>query len=326
MRIRKLATIALLLAGTSGASAALAQAYPNKPVRVINPFQAGGAGEITFRMLIPTLEKRLGQKIVLENRSGAGGNVGAQAVVAATPDGYTLLLAATNNLVINQFIFANMSFDPATAFAPITTTAELPSVFYVNPELPVKNLLEFVAFAKTKASAGKLNYSSPGNGTTPHLNVELLSQRTGVRLTHVPYRGLPDAMNAVLAGDVQLYLGGLAAGRGNLQAGKLKAIAVGSRERLPALPEVPTAIELGFENFEASNWFALVAPAGTDAGIIDRWATEVRYALSQPDIQTRFAEGGIVPGGMPTADFKARLAREAKLWEGVVKAGGIKAE
>lgn len=215
-----------------------------------------------------------------------------------------------------------MPFDPARAFTPITIVAEIPSVFYVNPQMPARSLQELVAFAK--ANPGKVNYASPGNA--PHVNVELFSLLSGVRLTHVPYRGLPDAMNALLSGDVQLYLAGLAPGRGNLHAGKLRAIAVGSRERLPALPGVPTAIESGFKDFEAVNWFALVAPAGTDASIVEHWVTEIRYALQQPEVQKRFAEGGLLPGGMSSADFRALLAREARRWEGVVKAAGIRAE
>lgn len=324
MTIRTLTALCALLIAVLGSSSAAPQAYPSKPVRVIFPFQAGGAGEIVFRTLMPTLEQRLGQKIVFENRTGAGGNVGAQAVASAAPDGYTLLLPATNVLVVNQFVFAKLSFDPAKAFTPITIVAEVPSVFYVNPQVPAKTLQEFVAFAK--ANASKVNYASPGNGTTPHLNVELLAQLSGTRLTHVPYRGLPDAMNALLSGDVQLYLAGLAPGRGYLQAGKLRALAVGSRERLPALSDVPTVIESGFKDFEAANWFALVAPAGTDTAIVERWVMEIHYALEQPDVKKRFAEGGLLPGGISSADFRARLAREAKLWEGVVKAAGIKAE
>jgi tripartite-type tricarboxylate transporter receptor subunit TctC len=313
---------ALALPLTAGIAAA--QDYPSKPVRIIHPFQAGGAGEIAFRPLMAILEQRLGQKIVLENRTGAGGNVGAQAVATSTPDGYTLLLAASNNLVINQFVFANMPFDPAKAFAPITVVAEIPSVFYVNPQVSAKTLKEFLDYAR--ANPGKVNYASPGNGSTPHLNVELLAQMSGARMTHVPYRGQPDAMNAVLAGDVQLLLGGLAAGRGNLQAGKLRALAVGSRERLKALPEVPTAIESGFADFEATNFFALVAPAVTPAPIIERWVGEIRYALQQQDVQKRFTDIGFFPGGMSSSDFRARLARETRLWEGLVKSAGVKAE
>ena len=324
MKIRLFAALLALVSAALIAGPAAAQDYPTKPIRIVNPFQAGGAGEIAFRPLMSILEQRLGQKIVLENRTGAGGNVGAQAVASAAPDGYTLLLAASNNLVINQFVFANMTFDPVKAFAPITIVADIPSVFYVNPQVPAKTLQEFVSHAK--ANPGKINYASPGNGSTPHLNVELLAQLSGTRLVHVPYRGQPDAMNAVLSGDVQLLLGGLAAGRGNLQAGKLRALAVGSRERLKSLPDVPTAIESGFPDFEATNFFALVAPAGTAPAIIDRWVGEIRYALQQPEVQKRFIDSGFFPGGLSAADFRVRLNRETKLWEGLVKAAGVKAE
>lgn len=301
-----------------------AQSYPSKPIHVIFPFQAGGVGDIIFRMLMPTLEQRLGQRIVFESRSGAGGNVGAAAAANAAPDGYTLLLPSSNVLVINQFVFSNMPFEAPKAFTPITLVAEVPSVFYVNALVPAKSLQEFISFAK--ANPGKVNYASPGNGTPPHLNVELLAQLTGAPLTHVPYRGLPDAMNALLSGDVQLYLAGLAPGRGHLQAGKLRAIAVGSRGRLPALPDVPTAIESGLADFEASNWFGLVAPTGIDDAIVARWVMEIRYALEQPDVKRRFAEGGLLPGGLSAPDFRARLVRETALWRDVVKAAGIKAQ
>lgn len=324
MTIRTLIASFAVLVVALAVRPAMAEAYPNKPIHVINPFQAGGAGEIVFRMLMPTLEQRFGQRIVLENHTGAGGNVGAQVVANAAPDGYTLLLPATNVLVVNQFLFPNMPFDPAKAFTPITLVAEVPAVFYVNPKVPATTLREFLAFAK--ANPGKVNYASPGNGTTPHLYMELLAQLSGVRLTHVPYRGLPDAMNALLAGDVQLYLAGLAPGRGNLQAGRLRAIAVGSRERLPALPDVPTVIESGFDGFEAQNWFGLVGPAGIDSELVERWVTEIRYALQQPNVQKRFAEGGLLPGGAAAADFRARLSREAQLWAKVIKESEIRVE
>ena len=324
MTIRALTALFALLIVASGGRSAAAQAYPDKPIRVINPFQAGGTGEIVFRMLMPTLEQRLGQRIVLENHTGAGGNLGAQVVATAPPDGYTLLLPPTNVLVVNQFLFASMPFDPAKAFTPITLVAEVPAVFYVNPKVPAKTLQEFIAFAR--ANPGSVNYASPGNGTTPHLYVELLAQLAGVRLTHVPYRGLPDAMNALLAGDVQLYLAGLAPARGNLQAGKLRAIAVGSRERLPALPSVPTVAESGFNGFEAANWFGLVGPAGMDRALVERWVMEIRFALQQPNVKKRFAEGGLLPGGISADAFRARLAREAELWGRVIKESGIRAE
>lgn len=322
--VRTSIAIVFLLIAAAQAAPATAQPYPTKPVHVVFPSQAGGVGEIMFRTLMPALEERLGQKIIFESHSGAGGNVGALLVAGAAPDGYTLLLPQANVLVVNQFVFAEQPFDPAKAFTPITLVAEVPSVFYVNPRVPARTLAEFIAFAK--GNPGKVNFASPGNGSTPHLNVELLAQMTGISLVHVPYRGLPDAMNALLSGDVQLYLAGLAPGRGHLQVGRLRAIAVGSRERLPALPDVPTAIESGFKGFEASNWFGLVAPAGVDNVVVEQWLAAIRFALEQPNVKKRFTEGGLVAGGIPTADFLARVERERATWSRVVKNAGIRAE
>jgi len=187
--------------------------------------------------------------------------------------------------------------------------------------VPAHTLQEFIEFAR--ANPGKLNYASPGVGTTPHLNGELFAELAGLRLTHVAYRGLPDAMNALLAGDVHLYLAGLAPARGFLKAGKLRAIAVGSRERLAPLPDVPTLRESGFKDFEAGNWFGLVAPTGTADAIVERWVAEIRFALQQPALRERFTEDGLLAGGVSAGEFQARLAREAALWERVVKAANI---
>ena len=301
-----------------------AQGYPAKPIKLINPFAAGGSGDIIFRMIAPAIEERLGQRIVLENRAGAGGNIGAEAVANAPADGYTLLLGTTNIFTINQFVFAKQSFDPLKVFAPITIVADLPSVFYVSAAVPANNLREFAAWAR--ANPGKVNYASPGSGTTPHLNAVLLAQLADLDMVHVPYKGLQPAMAAVLSNDVQLYLAGLGAGLGHMKAGKLKGIAIGSRQRLASVPDMPTAIEAGFKDFVASNWFSLAAPAGTDPQIIERWAAEVRRGLQSQDIQKRFADLGMVPGGSTPAETARQWAEEAKLWERVVKTARIKAD
>lgn len=301
---------------------ARAQAYPSKPIKLVNPFSPGGTGEIIFRMIGPGIEERLGQRILIEHRPGAGGNIGAEAVANAAPDGYTMLLGTTNIYTINQFVFEKMSFDPLKAFAPITILADVPSAFYVHPSVPAKDLAEFVTWVR--ANPGKVNYASPGTGTTPHLNVVLLSQLAGLDMVHVPYKGLQPAFAALLADEVQLYLAGVGAGLGHVKAGKLRTIAVGSRERLPAIPDVPTAIESGYKDFVASNYFALAMPAGTDPQIIERWAAEIRRAIQQPQIQKRFAELGLVPGGTTPAETARVWADDAKLWERVVKTAKIR--
>ncbi|MFN0300083.1 MAG: Bug family tripartite tricarboxylate transporter substrate binding protein [Burkholderiales bacterium] len=301
-----------------------AQSYPSKPVRVIYPFQPGGVGETMFRGLLPTIEPRLGQQVLIESRSGAGGNIGAQLVANAPADGYTLLIGATNNFVINQFLYSGMTFGPLKAFTPIAIIAEVPLTFFVSAQIPARTLDEFVRYAK--ANPGMVNFASPGSGTTPHLSAELLGQLAGIQLTHVPYRGLPDAMKAVLANEVQLYLAGFGAGRGNVQAGRLGLIAIGGPERLQAMPDIPTVAEAGFPGLEAMNYFALVAPAGTDAAIVARWAAEVHHAISQPEAAKRLVDGGFIARTTSPADLRARMGREANLWEDLVRRRGIKAE
>jgi tripartite-type tricarboxylate transporter receptor subunit TctC len=303
---------------------AAAQSYPAKPVRLVNPFAPGGTGEIIFRMIAPAIEEKMGQRIVIESRAGAGGNIGAEIVANAPADGYTLLLGTTNIFTINQFIFSKMTFDPLKAFAPVTLVADVPSVFYVSNAVPASTLREFVAWAK--ANPGKVNYASPGNGTTPHLNVELLAQIAELKLVHVPYKGLQPSLAAVVANEVQLYLGGLGAAHGLLRAGKMKAIAVGSKERLAAAPDIPTLAESGYRDFVASNWFALAAPAGTPAPILERWSAEVRRALQAPETQRKITDLGIVVVGSTPAELAKQWAEEAALWQRVVSTARIKAE
>ena len=319
---RPSAALAVVLAATLGS--AIAQTYPDKPIRVIYPFQAGGTGDVVLRLIAPALEQRLGQRLVIEARAGAGGNIGAQAVAASAPDGYTLLLGATNNFAVNQFLFASMGHDPARAFIPVTNLIDVPSVFYTSGASPDKTLQDLVA--RARQSPGKINFASPGIGTTPHLNAELLAQVAGVQLVHVPYKGLGDAMTSVIAGDTQLYLAGLGPGQGHLKAGKLRALAVGSKERLPGLPGVPTLAESGFSGMLASNWFALAAPAGTSPEIVARLASDVRAALGVPEIAKRLGEMGLLAGGETPAETAKRISDESKLWERVIRTGKIRAE
>ena len=316
--------IAALVAGLVLGAQAQPQDYPSRPVRVVSPFAAGGTGEIIFRVIAPILEARLGGKLYVEARPGAGGNVGAQAVAASAPDGYHLLLGVTTNFTVNPLLFPRKDFDPLTALEPISVVADVPSVFYAPASLAARDLREFVAYAKDHP--GKLNYASAGNGTSGHLTVELLSQLAGLQMVHVPYKGLQPAMAAVLANEAQLYLAGLGAGHGLIKAGKLKALAVGSRERLPGIPDVPTVSESGFADFLASTRFILAAPAGTPAAILDRWANEVRYAVHQPIARQRLAELAIVPVGNSPAELASEIRREANLWQDVVRKAGIKAQ
>ena len=296
-------------------------AFPDRPITVIVPYAAGGAGDVITRLISDAMEKKLGQPIVIDARGGGGGMIGAKAVASAAPDGHTLMMGATNNFVINQFMFPKTSFDPLTEFVPITKVAVVPSVMYMNPSVPVKTLGEFVAYAK--ANPGKLGYSSPSVGTTPHLAVERLKQLTGIELVHVPYRGAPPAMQALITGDVQLYLAGWGVGRAFVESGKAKALAVASEKRLPNLPDVPTASESGVPGYVAENWWGLAAPKGTPQPVIDALHDAVKAALQDPAVTKKLGELGFLPGGEPPAQFAKDAKAEADIWRETVAKGKL---
>ena len=300
---------------------AVAAAFPERPITVIVPYAAGGAGDVTIRLLSEVMEKKLGQPLVIDARGGGGGMIGANAVATAAPDGHTLMMGATNNFVINQFMFPKTSFDPLTEFVPITKVAVVPSVMYMNPSVPVKTLGEFVAFAK--ANPGKLSYSSPSVGTTPHLAIERLKQLTGVELVHVPYRGAPPAMQALITNDVQLYLAGWGVGRAFVQSGKAKALAVASDKRLPNVPDVPTASESGVPGFVAENWWGLAAPKGTPQAAIDAIHAAVKAALQDEGVAKKLEELGFLPGGEAPAQFAKDAKAEADIWRETVAKGKL---
>ena len=301
-----------------------AEDWPSKPIRLVIPYAAGNAGDISFRAIAPAMEQRLGQRFIIDNKAGAGGNIGAADVARASPDGYTLLLGASNNFVINPLLYRNMGFDPLTAFAPITVVSNAPTVVVVHPSVPAKHLKELAAYAK--ANPGTLNYGSPGTGTPAHLAGELFSHLAGVKMVHVPFKGSPPATLALLANDVQVYFTVLTPVAEHLRAGKLKALATAAPTRLPAQPDVPTTGESGFGELTTGNWWGFVAPAGTDARILDRLQSEVRTALADPVVQKRYAELGMVTVGNSRAEFAAMLNAELARWKKVVETAGIRAE
>jgi len=316
------AVIVLLFSLAAGL--AQAQDYPSKPIRLVIPFAAGNTGDISFRMIAPTLEARLGQRFIIDNKAGASGSIGAQEVARAAPDGYTLLLGATSVFVVNQFIHKTISYDPLAAFVPITLVSDAPSLVIVNPGLPVSNLRELQQYAKNRP--GKLNFSSPGSGTMPHLAGELFAHLAGIDIVHVPFKGSPAAALALLSNDVQIYFSVLSAVEGNLNSGKLKALAVASLKRLTALPDLPTTSESGFPELITGTWWGLAAPKGTDSKIIDRIASDVRAALSSPGMLHRFAERSMVPGGETPVEFAARIHSEAAKWKKVIETIGLRPE
>ena len=296
-------------------------AFPERPITVIVPYAAGGAGDVTMRILAEAMEKKLGQPIVIDARGGGGGTIGANAVATSAADGYTLMMGATNNFVINQFMFPKVKFDPLASFVPITKAAIVPSVMYVNNDVPVKTLGELVAYAK--ANPGKLSYSSPSVGTTPHLSVERLKQMTGIDIVHVPYRGAPPAMQAVVTGEVQLYLAGWGVGRGFVDTGKVKALAVASEQRLPNVPNIPTASESGVPGFVADNWWGLAAPRGTPQAVIDTLYAAVSAALQDPAVRKKLDDMAFLPGGEAPAKTAEAMKAEAETWEATVAKGKL---
>jgi len=306
-----------------GMQSAAAVEYPKRPVTVIIPYAAGGAGDTILRLLQPIIERNLGQPLVIDNRAGGGGTIGAQAVARATPDGHTLILGATNNFVINQFMFPKLSFDPLASFALITKLADVPSVLYVNANGPWKTLGEFIAHAK--ANPGKLSYASPSVGTTPHLAVERLKQLTGIELVHVPYRGAPPALQALIANEVNLYLAGWGVGKGQVESGHVRALAIANRARVPNVP-LPTAIESGVPNYVASNWWGLAAPQGTEQPVLDKIYQAVAAALADPAIVHRLGDLGYVPGGEAPEKFRADVKAEAAIWAETIRRGKLAVE
>ena len=304
--------------------AAEADSWPNRPVRVIVPYAPGNTGDITLRQILPQLEERLGVRFLIDNKSGASGNIGAEEVVRARPDGYTLLLGATNNYVINQHLIKGMRFHPQKDLAPVTVISNAPSVIVVNASLPARSLKELSALATQ--SPGKLAFASPGIGTPPHLAAELYKQLAGIDLIHVPYRGSPPAVQGLIGGETQVYITAFSSVAGNVSAGKLRALAVASPQRLPILPEVPTTAQQGLPELVTGNWWGLSAPVGTDAKIIQKLAGTIRDILADPAVRQKYADLGVTAVGSTPAEFAAQIAQEAAVWKKVIERANIQAE
>jgi tripartite-type tricarboxylate transporter receptor subunit TctC len=303
--------------------AAAAEVYPSKPVRLILPFPPGGGTDILGRLIGERLSAGLGQPVVIDNRGGAGGNVGAEAAARAAPDGYTLLLAATT-LAISPSLYAKLAYDPLKDLAPIGLVATVPNVMVTHPSVPARSLQEFIALAKSRP--GELNFGSGGSGTSNHLGGELFNMVAGVKLVHVPYKGVNLAMNDVLAGNVQLVLIGIPAVAPHIRAGRLHALAVLAPQRSSALPDVPTAAEAGLPGFEVTTWYGVLAPAGTPRAIIERINTELIRVMNAPDLQPRLADLATEPRSGTPEEFGAYLREEMSKWAEVIRKAGIRAE
>jgi tripartite-type tricarboxylate transporter receptor subunit TctC len=302
----------------------VAQNYPERVVRIVNPYPPGGSVDVMARILAHKLSDNLGQQFIVENRSGGGGNTGSDFVAKAEPDGYTLLFTAPGPLTVNQTLYSKLSFDPTTDFAPIALFATAPIVLIVNPAVPANDVRELIALAKKEP--GKINFASAGNGTTNHLSGELFKSMAQIDIVHVPYRGAGPAMNDLVGGHVQIFFDLMPVVLPQVAAGKVRALANAGIRRPAALPNVPTVAEQGLPGFDASSWYGLVAPAKTPEPVLAKLREEVAKALKAPDMVARIQELGSEPGTVSGKDFGAFLAAETRKWAEVIRASGAKAD
>jgi tripartite-type tricarboxylate transporter receptor subunit TctC len=320
--MRRLAALALLLALVSSLSWPAAAEYPDRPVRLIIPFPPGGSNDVVGRLVANQLSEKLGHKVFVDNRGGAGGVLGTEAAAAAAPDGYTLLIVSIAHAV-NPALY-KLNYDPIKSFTPISILATGPNVLAVNPELPVKTVAELVALAKEKP--GELDYASAGVGSFQHLGGELFKLTAGVNLQHVPYKGGGPAMQDVIAGHVKVMFSSLVQTTPFIQSGQLRALGTGGTKRNPILPDVPTIAEAGVPGYEANNWWGIMAPAGTPKEIVDRLYRDIQSTLKSPELTQAFDREGAAAVTMSTEEFAKYIENEIVKWGRVVKEGNIKAQ
>jgi tripartite-type tricarboxylate transporter receptor subunit TctC len=326
MKMMKALFAAALVAGCAlhAATPAQAQSYPNRPIRVVVPFPAGGPTDGLARIASDRLSAVLGVPIVVENKGGAGGGLGGKFVAEAEGDGYTILMSPGGSLTTGPMINPNIGYDPVKALAPVVQLVEMPIIVTVNPELPVHTMAEVVAYAK--ANPGKLKWGSQGFGTAPHLLIELFKLENHVNVVHVPYRGTAPMLNGILGGEVQIVADPSTTVLPHIQAGKLRAIAIGGEARIPQLPDTPSVVEAGLPYMVSPFWLAVTAPSSTPRAIIDKLNAAFREALAVPETRKRLAAlGADVKTGSPE-DLGQMLTRERVKWGKVVKAANIKME
>ena len=328
---RALALVALGVAATlTVAGAAWAQgAWPSKPVKIVVPFAPGGTTDILARAVAPELAKAFGQPFVVENRGGAGGNIGAEQVAKAPADGYTLLMGTVGTHGINKSLYTKLAYDPQKDFAPITLVAGVPNVMVMNTErarqLGINSVPDFIQYARSQTAG--FNMASSGNGTSIHLAGELFKSMTGVSMTHIPYTGSAPALLGLVSGQVDVMFDNLPSAMALIKSGKLKAFAVTSAQRSAAMPELPTLEDAGqLKGFEASSWFGLLAPAGTPPEVLSRLQQETAKALNSPDIKEKLLAQGAIPSGNTPQQFAALIDAEIKKWAAVVKASGARVD
>lgn len=322
----RLLLAALMGCVTSGLTAytapSQAQAFPNKPVQLIVPFAAGGATDIVARLVAQKLSTAWGQPVVVENRGGAGGNIGADAVAKSPADGYTILMTSGSIVTVNPHMYAKMPFDAKKDLVPITNVASGPQVLVVHPAVPAKNVKELVALGKSKP--GQLNFGSAGIGTQVHMAAEAFVYAAGIEAQHIPYKGEAVAFTDLAGGQVQFMVGNIAGARGHIQSGRIRALGVTSAKRSPQLPDVPTVAEAGLPGFENTGWFGFMAPAGTPKPFIDKIHADTVKVLAEQEVKDRLTQLGMAPVGNSPADFTREIAAEYERWGKVVSARKLK--
>ncbi len=315
-----------LVAGVAVATSAVAQgpAYPTKPVKMVVPFPPGGSLDVTGRLIAQKLSEAWGQSVVVENKPGAGGNIGADFVAKSPPDGYTILMGALSTHAVNPSLYKTMPYDAAKDFAPITLIAITPNVLVVNASLPVNSVKEFLAYAK--ANPGKLAFGSGSNGSAGHLAGELFKVETGSDAVHIPFKGGAPATQALLAGDTQFMFDNLANAMPQVKAGKLKALAVTTSNRSQLVPDLPTMSEAGLPGFDISTWYGFFAPAGTPPAVVAKWNADVAKILNAPDVRAKLVADGAEPAPDTPEHFAQFIAKELAKYAKIVKASGAKVD
>jgi tripartite-type tricarboxylate transporter receptor subunit TctC len=327
-----LTQVSALTAALALPAARAQQAWPSKPIKFVVPFAPGGTSEIVARSVAVELTRQLGQSVFVENKPGAGGVIAMQEVAKSAPDGHTVILGHVGTLAVNPYMLKNQPYDVDKDFMPVTLLAKVPNVFVVHADVPAKNLVEFVQYVRK--NPGKLNYGSAGNASAGHLAMEYLKLVTSMFITHIPYRGTGPQLTDLISGRTQASSAGLPALSAHIKSGKLRAIAVGTQKRILALPDVPTVAESGaalglgksLDAFETSQWYGMLAPAGTPPDIIKRLQEESYKALKSSSVTERFATDNAVGGGGPSADFSKFIASEQKVWKDIVTRANIKAD
>ncbi len=294
--------------------------YPTRPLKFVVPFTAGGGNDVLARAIAQPLGDALGQPVIVDNKPGAGGNIGADLVAKASPDGYSLLLA-TNTLTINPFVLRNIPFDVAKDLAPVVRIANQPIVIVVNPSLPVKNMRELVAYAE--AHSNTLNYASPGSGTPHHMAAELFKQVSGIKMLHVPYRGASQALTDLIAGQVQVMFASIISALPFIQSGRIRVIATAESRRLSLLKDVPTVQESGYPTYEATIWGGVMTTAGTPAPIIEKLAATILRVIKEPAVRASLAASGFEGAPEKPDEFAATIRQDLKQWQGVAKTIGM---